>query len=108
MPTKLTKPIFLCGYTSSGKTTIGKELARQLDVPFYDTDELITSQTGQTPQQIFASQGNEAFRNIEHEITKQVQLSPLRNFHRWRSAHLLPQRRSSLQSRYHYLLKPPL
>ena len=72
MPTKLTKPIFLCGYTNSGKTTIGKELARQLDVPFYDTDELITSQTGQTPQQIFASQGNEAFRNIEHEITKQV------------------------------------
>ena len=56
MPTKLTKPIFLCGYTNSGKTTIGKELARQLDVPFYDTDELITSQTGQTPQQIFASQ----------------------------------------------------
>ena len=45
MPTKLTKPIFLCGYTNSGKTTIGKELARQLDVPFYDTDELITSQT---------------------------------------------------------------
>lgn len=65
MPTKLTKPIFLCGYTNSGKTTIGKELARQLDVPFYDTDELITSQTGQTPQQIFASQGNEAFRNID-------------------------------------------
>ncbi len=76
MPTKLTKPIFLCGYTSSGKTTIGKELARQLDVPFYDTDELITSQTGQTPQQIFASQGNEAFRNIEHEITKQVSSYP--------------------------------
>ena len=76
MPTKLTKPIFLCGYTNSGKTTIGKELARQLDVPFYDTDELITSQTGQTPQQIFASQGNEAFRNIEHEITKQVSSYP--------------------------------
>ena len=76
MPTKLTKPIFLCGYTNSGKTTIGKERARQLDVPFYDTDELITSQTGQTPQQIFASQGNEAFRNIEHEITKQVSSYP--------------------------------
>ena len=125
MPTKLTKPIFLCGYTNSGKTTIGKELARQLDVPFYDTDELITSQTGQTPQQIFASQGNEAFRNIEHEITKQVSsyspcvistgggLSCLGGDQfvctvKWRSAHLLPQRRSSLQSRYHYLLKPPL
>ena len=42
MPTKLTKPIFLCGYTSSGKTTIGKELARQLDVPlrYRRTDHL--------------------------------------------------------------------
>ena len=66
----------LVGESGCGKTTIGKELARQLDVPFYDTDELITSQTGQTPQQIFASQGNEAFRNIEHEITKQVSSYP--------------------------------
>ena len=108
MPTKLTKPIFLCGYTNSGKTTIGKELARQLDVPFYDTDELITSQTGQTPQQIFASQGNEAFRNIEHEITKQVSSYPPCVISTGGGLHLLPQRRSSLQSRYHYLLKPPL
>ncbi len=76
MPTQLTKPLFICGYTSSGKTTIGKELARQLGVPFYDTDELITSQTGQTPQQLFAAGGNEAFRNIEHEITKQVSTYP--------------------------------
>ena len=105
MPTKLTKPIFLCGYTNSGKTTIGKELARQLDVPFYDTDELITSQTGQTPQQIFASQGNEAFRNIEHEITKQVSSYPPCVIS---TGGGLSQRRSSLQSRYHYLLKPPL
>ena len=47
----ITKPIFLCGYTSSGKTTIGKELAKQLHVPFYDTDKLITVKTGHTPNQ---------------------------------------------------------
>ena len=26
----ITKPVFLCGYTSSGKTTVGKELAKRL------------------------------------------------------------------------------
>ena len=45
----ITKPVFLCGYTSSGKTTVGKELAKQLGVPFFDTDTLLEEQTGQTP-----------------------------------------------------------
>lgn len=50
----ITKPVFLCGYTSSGKTTVGKELAKQLGVPFFDTDKLLEQQAGQTPQQVFA------------------------------------------------------
>ena len=45
----ITKPVFLCGYTSSGKTTVGKELAKQLGVSFFDTDELLARQAGQTP-----------------------------------------------------------
>ena len=44
----ITKPVFLCGYTSSGKTTVGKELAKQLGVPFFDTDKLLEQQAGQT------------------------------------------------------------
>ena len=72
----ITKPIFLCGYTSSGKTTIGKELAKQLHVPFYDTDKLITVKTGHTPQEIFAEKGDAYFRDTEHEIAKEVAFYP--------------------------------
>lgn len=72
----ITKSIFLCGYTSSGKTTIGKELAKQLHVPFYDTDKLITVKTGHTPQEIFAEKGDAYFRDTEHEIAKEVASYP--------------------------------
>lgn len=68
----ITKPVFLCGYTSSGKTTVGKELARQLGVPFFDTDELLAEQAGQTPQQVFAEKGEAYFRDLEHEIARQT------------------------------------
>ena len=60
----ITKPVFLCGYTSSGKTTVGKELAKQLGVPFFDTDKLLEQQAGQTPQQVFAEKGESYFRNM--------------------------------------------
>lgn len=72
----ITKPVFLCGYTSSGKTTVGKELAKQLGVPFFDTDKLLEQQTGQTPQQIFAEKGEAYFRDLEHEIARQTSSYP--------------------------------
>lgn len=68
----ITKPVFLCGYTSSGKTTVGKELAKQLGVPFFDTDKLLEQQAGQTPQQVFAEKGESYFRDLEHEIALQT------------------------------------
>lgn len=73
----ITKPVFLCGYTSSGKTTVGKELAKQLGVSFFDTDELLARQAGQTPQQIFAEKGEAYFRDLEHEIARQTSAYPL-------------------------------
>jgi shikimate kinase len=72
----ITKPVFLCGYTSSGKTTVGKELAKQLGVSFFDTDELLARQAGQTPQQIFAEKGEAYFRDLEHEIARQTAAYP--------------------------------
>ncbi|RHS90860.1 shikimate kinase [Clostridium sp. AM42-4] len=72
----ITKPVFLCGYTSSGKTTVGKELAKQLGVPFFDTDTLLEEQTGQTPQQLFAEKGEACFRDLEHEIARQASCYP--------------------------------
>lgn len=77
----ITKPVFLCGYTSSGKTTVGKELAKQLGVPFFDTDKLLEQQAGQTPQQVFAEKGESYFRDLEHELPCRLPTIPLRHLY---------------------------
>lgn len=62
------KPVFLTGYMASGKTTIGKKLARLLNYEFIDTDELIESMAGKSVQQIFESEGEDSFRQLEHSV----------------------------------------
>ena len=47
-------PIILCGFTSSGKTTIGKLLSEQLGLPFYDTDQMLIEHYKMTIPEIFA------------------------------------------------------
>ena len=46
-------PIILCGFTSSGKTTIGKLLSEQLGLPFYDTDQMLIEHYKMTIPEIF-------------------------------------------------------
>lgn len=57
--------VFLVGYMGSGKSTIGRRLAADLGWHFVDTDKYIEQETSQTIPQIFASQGEEAFRQRE-------------------------------------------
>lgn len=64
MPTK-SEVIVLIGPMGVGKSTVGKKLARLLKVPFRDTDNLIVDQHGKI-NDIFANQGEDAFRTIEH------------------------------------------
>ena len=66
------RPIILCGFMASGKTTIGRLTARSLQVPFYDTDELIVRKAGLTIPEIFALYGESGFRDMEHEVAKSV------------------------------------
>ena len=65
-------PIILCGFTSSGKTTIGKLLSEQLGLPFYDTDQMLIEHYKMTIPGIFAKGGESLFRDYEHEIAHQV------------------------------------
>ena len=65
-------PIILCGFTSSGKTTIGKLLSEQLGLPFYDTDQMLIEHYKMTIPGIFAKGGESLFRDYEHEIARQV------------------------------------
>lgn len=57
--------IILIGYMGCGKTTTGKNLARTCNMQFMDTDEEIEKQQGKAISEIFAQQGEMAFRDME-------------------------------------------
>ena len=57
--------IFLVGARASGKTTVGRALARRLGLPFVDTDAAVTSAAGKTVAAIVAAKGWPAFRQQE-------------------------------------------
>jgi shikimate kinase len=65
---KLKKPIFLCGMMGSGKSTVGQELATQLDVPFRDLDEMIVQKAEMSIPEIFEKKGEPKFRNLERSL----------------------------------------
>ncbi len=69
------KRIVLMGFMGAGKTTVGRELAKSLNVEFIDTDERIEREQGRKISDIFAEDGENAFRNMETELLKRLQES---------------------------------
>ena len=66
------KRIILIGYMGAGKTTVGKALAKELGLQFYDLDWYIESRRRKTVAQIFDEVGEEGFRKIEHNMLHEV------------------------------------
>ena len=66
------KSIIIIGYMGAGKTTVGKALAHDLGVMFYDLDWYIESRMHKTVKQIFDEVGEEGFRKIEHNMLHEV------------------------------------
>ncbi len=64
--------IVLIGMPSSGKTTVGKEIAKRLGRNFYDTDVLIEEKTKMKISDIIMSMGEDHFRKLESDIVDQV------------------------------------
>jgi shikimate kinase len=56
----------------SGKTTVGRALAKELGMPFYDLDWYIESRMRKKVSQIFAERGEEGFRQIERNMLQEV------------------------------------
>lgn len=52
---------------ATGKSTVGRRLAKHLDRPFIDTDQLIEARARQTVAEIFSSEGEAGFRSRERE-----------------------------------------
>lgn len=64
--------IFLVGPMGSGKSTIGRQLARRLKRPFLDSDHEIEAHTGASIALIFDIEGEDGFRAREREMIDQL------------------------------------
>lgn len=63
-----TKNVYLVGLMGAGKTTIGRSLARQLELEFIDTDREIEARTGVSIPTVFEIEGEEGFRKREAQV----------------------------------------
>lgn len=63
--------VVLTGFMTTGKTSVGKILARRLGYAFFDTDDMIEKETGHSIAEIFSKSSEAAFRELE---TRTVQL----------------------------------
>lgn len=59
--------IVLAGFMGAGKTTVGRLLADKLGIPFLDSDQVIEERSGRAIRDIFAADGEAAFRELEHQ-----------------------------------------
>jgi shikimate kinase len=68
--------IVLVGFMGAGKTTVGHMLAGKLGLPFIDSDLIIESRGGRTAAEIFAADGEPAFRELERETIAELLRGP--------------------------------
>jgi shikimate kinase len=66
--------IFLLGFMGSGKSTLGKQLAKKLEYDYADQDEWIEKKTGMTVSEYFARMGEDSFRLMENKALKELVL----------------------------------
>ncbi len=64
--------IYLVGLMGAGKTTIGRQLAKSLGLPFYDSDKAIEESTGVDIPTIFEFEGEHGFRDREQKMLQQL------------------------------------
>ncbi len=66
------RAIVLVGFMGAGKSSVGRELGRQLGWTFEDLDDSIETHEGRSVEQIFTESGESAFRQAEHLALKQL------------------------------------
>src|SRR5205823_2523588 len=64
--------LILVGFSCSGKTTLGRNVARRLRLNFVDTDRYIEEMAGRTIPEIFREDGETAFRALESEAIERI------------------------------------
>jgi len=62
--------IYLVGFMGAGKTTVGRELATRLDLPFFDLDDLVVAAEKMSIKDLFEQRGEAYFRKRERDILR--------------------------------------
>ena len=68
--------LVLVGLPGSGKSTVGRQLARRLGLLFNDSDHLIEQHVGCSIRDFFAREGEAAFRDVEQRIIDDLMRAP--------------------------------
>ncbi|MGM9987111.1 MAG: shikimate kinase [Bacillaceae bacterium] len=66
------KAIYLIGFMGAGKTTVGKQLGKNIELPVYDVDTVIEKKQHRCIKAIFATEGERYFRQIESCVLKEL------------------------------------
>lgn len=93
----------LVGMPGCGKSTVGRNLARQLGLPFVDSDAEIEQRIGMPIREFFAAHGEAAFRDIEQEVIEALSARPGLVLATGGGAVLRTSNREALHSRTHVL-----
>lgn len=101
--------IALVGLPGSGKSTVGRQLARRLDVPVFDSDHVIEQQLGCSIREYFEREGEAAFRDVEESVIDQLTRHPTGVLSTGGGVVLRPANRQHLHERTHvvYLSSSP-
>ena len=68
----ISSPIFLIGYRGTGKSAVARELAARLGVDCVDADKVIEHSAGKSIAEIFAEDGEVAFRELEARVVAEL------------------------------------
>jgi shikimate kinase len=101
--------ISLVGLPGSGKSTVGRQLARRLDIPVFDSDHVIEQQLGCSIREYFEREGEAAFRDVEESVIDQLTRNPRGVLSTGGGVVLRPANRQHLHQRTHvvYLSSSP-
>lgn len=91
--------IALIGLPGSGKSTVGRQLARRLKVPFTDSDQVIEQRLGCAISAYFEREGEEAFRGVEESVIDELTRLPEGVLSTGGGAVLRPANRAHLRQR---------
>ena len=99
----------MVGLPGSGKTTVGRQLARRLAIPFVDSDHAIESRLGCSVREYFEREGEDRFRDIESEVLDELSQNHTGVLSTGGGSVLRPENRQRMRERGHvfYLRSTP-